>query len=601
MSRCQEAALLLLVERLAVGAGLDHLAQPDALLVRGEVLDLVADRPAVGVAHPRQRVEERLAGDADPEDRRRDLAHQLGRQVQVLGLERRVALAVATERVERGREVPMGPVGLEQRRGRLDGLHQFLVGRRVDGARRGGRRRAGGERRRRGGRSMGLRHHGGVDAERLGDALVELVLAAQQLIDRPQERARLGSLDDPVVVGGRHRHHLRDAERLESLGRGVGPLGRVGDRAGRNDRSLAAHQARDRGHRAEPARVRQRDVRPDEVVGGQRVLARLADQLLVLGVEGLEIGPVGRRDARHHQAPRAVLLLDVDRDPEVDRAVIDHVRLAVALLEAARHRPPFLTGLDDRPGDQVGERNLQAALGEGAVEGLPLGVESVDGERPERGRGRDRAALLHRLGEHPGRTAQDLRFARGLRRSGSVAAFLGGDDVGLHDPPAGAGAGNAGEVDSLGGGDPPGDGGGLGVARGGAVAGRRRWCRSGLGSRRCGASAARSRLEAGERLADLDDVVGLDERLEDGAGDGGGDLGVDLVGRDLDDRVALGDLVARLLVPLEDDALGDRLAHLGHHEVERLAGRSVGGVAFATRGVFTLLTLVLVLGLKLLG
>ena len=37
-------------ERLAVAARLDRLAQPDALLVVGDVLDLVGDRPAVGLA-----------------------------------------------------------------------------------------------------------------------------------------------------------------------------------------------------------------------------------------------------------------------------------------------------------------------------------------------------------------------------------------------------------------------------------------------------------------------------------------------------------------------------------------------------------------------
>ena len=87
-------------ERRPVGAGLDHLPQPHPLLVRGEVLDLVRDRAAVRIAHPRQRVEKRLALDPDPQDRGRDPRHQLRGQVEVLGLERRVALRLAAERVE---------------------------------------------------------------------------------------------------------------------------------------------------------------------------------------------------------------------------------------------------------------------------------------------------------------------------------------------------------------------------------------------------------------------------------------------------------------------------------------------------------------------
>ena len=49
----------------------------------------------------------------------------------------------------------------------------------------------------------------------------------------------------------------------------------------------------------------------------------------------------------------------------------------------------------------------------------------------------------------------------------------------------------------------------------------------------------------------------------------GRDLGVDLVGRDLDDGLALVDEIALLLVPFEDRALGDRLAHLGHLDLDR--------------------------------
>ena len=192
-----------------------------------------------------------------------------------------------------------------------------------------------------------------------------------------------------MVVGGRHRHHLRDAERLDLVGGRVGPLGRVGDRAGGDDRALAGHQARDRRDRAEPARVGERDVRALEVVGGELVLARLGDQVLVVGVEGREVEAVGALDARDHQAARAVLSLDVDRDPEVDPAGLDHLRLAVALGVGAPHHGPLASGLDDRPGDQVGEGDLHPALLERAVERLALGIESVDGERPERGGGRE--------------------------------------------------------------------------------------------------------------------------------------------------------------------------------------------------------------------
>ena len=227
----------------------------------------------------------------------------------------------------------VGAVGLEQRGRRLDALQQLLVGL--------GRRSALGaaapERRRRGRGGVGGGDRAGVDAEVGGDRLVEAVLALQQLLDAAQEGARLGALDHPVVVGRGQRHHLRDAERRSRSGRGVRPLGRVGDRAGGDDRALPVHQARHRGDGADPARVGQRDVGALEVVGGELALARLGDQVLVVGVEAGEVEALGALDRGHHQAVRAVLALDVDGDPEVDRAALDRERLAVAL---ARRRAP---------------------------------------------------------------------------------------------------------------------------------------------------------------------------------------------------------------------------------------------------------------------
>ena len=55
----QQLALLLVRQRRAERAGLDLLAQPHALAVRGDVLDLVGDRAAVGLAQVRQRVGQR--------------------------------------------------------------------------------------------------------------------------------------------------------------------------------------------------------------------------------------------------------------------------------------------------------------------------------------------------------------------------------------------------------------------------------------------------------------------------------------------------------------------------------------------------------------
>ena len=117
----EQLLLLLCGQRLSVGARLDHVAEPDALLVVGDVLDLVRHRPAVRLAQRRQRLGERLAGDVDPEQRCGDLRLELGRQrrLETLRLERRIADGLRTERVEPRGEVAVRPVRLDQRhRGR---------------------------------------------------------------------------------------------------------------------------------------------------------------------------------------------------------------------------------------------------------------------------------------------------------------------------------------------------------------------------------------------------------------------------------------------------------------------------------------------------
>ena len=109
--------------------------------MRTDVLDLVRDRPAVGLAQVRQRLGERLAGHVHAQDPRGDLRHQLSGQPERFGIERGIALGLPTERIELRGEMTVRPVGLEQRGRGLDRLQQLLVGRR---GRRGGRCGCGG-------------------------------------------------------------------------------------------------------------------------------------------------------------------------------------------------------------------------------------------------------------------------------------------------------------------------------------------------------------------------------------------------------------------------------------------------------------------------
>ena len=75
-----------------------------------------------------------------------------------------------------------------------------------------------------------------------------------------------------------------------------------------------------------------------------------------------------------------------------------------------------------------------------------------------------------------------------------------------------------------------------------------------------------------EPRADGDRLAFGDEDLLDDAGAGARHLGVDLVRRDLEQRLVGLDRLAFLLQPLEDRPLGDGDAHLGHDDVDDRGG-----------------------------
>ena len=88
-----------------------------------------------------------------------------------------------------------------------------------------------------------------------------------------------------------------------------------------------------------------------------------------------------------------------------------------------------------------------------------------------------------------------------------------------------------------------------------------------LESASVGAAAPSGWISASTR-ADLDGVAVGDVDLHDGSGDRRRDLGVDLVGRDLDERLVGLDAVTLGLVPLQDRALGHRFAHRGQRDLD---------------------------------
>ncbi len=169
------------------------------------------------------------------------------------------------------------------------------------------------------------------DAQRREDVLVEGALADQHLVHDLEELARTRTLDDPVVVGARQRDRLADRELGERVLARALEFSGVFECARPDDRSLAFHQAGDRVHRADAARVRERNRRAGEIRRRQLVGAGPGDEVFVRREVFAEAHRVRTLDARDEEGAGAVRFRQVDRDAQVDVGRRHDRRLAVEL------------------------------------------------------------------------------------------------------------------------------------------------------------------------------------------------------------------------------------------------------------------------------
>ena len=234
-------------------------------------------------------------------------------------------------------------------------------------------------------------------------------------------------------------------------------------------------------------------------------------------------------------------------------------------------------------------RWVKESLRPGVLQRAPAGVQRGHRDRAEAGGRRDRAALVHEAHERRRGAADGLGLAlgRGGRRGSGAVALDRVLHVVLGHPAARAGAAQGAQVDAVRSGHAGRDRGGVHVA----VA-RRGLClgvgldlghlggglHRAVALRRAGAG-----FDAAQHRADVHGRVGLDQQLGDLPGHRRGDLGVDLVGRDLDERVVDGHGVAHGHPPLEHGALGHGVAHLGEGDVDDLAGGAVVGSGAVVR------------------
>ena len=256
----------MLVDRECRGDALDMLLDPLLLFGILDVHVLDAEGPAVGVAQDVQDLVERggvLAGEP--------VAHEVtGKVPDGQPVVERVQLRMESGRlrvegVEVGDEVPPDPVHVDE------GLDVHLLGHP---------------------QVVATLAVGSVevplpsdrfvgDLEGLEHLVVEVVPSHQAFRHEGEEQTRLGSLDDPVVVGRSEGHRLPDTEvgegvrirSLEARGESEGPHP--------DDESLAGHQAGHRLDRSERPRVGEGDRGAAEVVRADLVGVDLPHQLLV--------------------------------------------------------------------------------------------------------------------------------------------------------------------------------------------------------------------------------------------------------------------------------------------------------------------------------
>ncbi len=391
----EQDLLLLLGVRLGV-LDLDALLDPAALLRVLDVHVLDADPAAVAVAQDAEHVPEPhllLAGETA--DRERPVQVPQGQAV-LEHVQVGVLADGELERVGVGHQVTAHPVRMDQ----LDhprGLVDLALGGAGDVADPADRL---------------VR-----DTQRGEDLVVEVPAAEQQLVHHLEELAGLRALDDPVVIRAGQRGDLGDAVVGEGLVAHAGVGRRVLQGADADDGGLPVHQARDRVHRADAARVGQRDRGAVVVVHGQLVAAGTADDVLVGLPETAEVELLTILDGWDDQRPRPVLLREVDGDAEVHVLRLDQGRLAVDLGVDVVH----LRVRDDRanqgPADQVGEADLATPpAGQVVVDHDAVVDHQLRRHRAHRGGGRDLERGLHVLHDLGGDAAQDRGLRPGRRR-----------------------------------------------------------------------------------------------------------------------------------------------------------------------------------------
>ncbi len=287
----EDVVLMLTVDRVRMT--LDLLLDPALLGRVGDVHVFDADAATVGIAQHAQDVAERHL-DRLAADRRVHAVAQAGEELAVevpdrQAERRRIELGMQDrgrvgQRIGVGDEVAADPVLVDE------GVDRHLLGVGALGVVGLG-----------GAMIVEPLHRGVGDTDVVEQFVVEVVDPEQQLVDPLEEGPRLGTLDDPMVVGRGHVDDLRQAQLGDDLLVGGFEGRRVVDAPDPDDRSLPRHEPGNRLHRAEGADVGEADRGPGHVVDRELVVADLLDERLVGRHELGEVHGAGVFDDGHDQ------------------------------------------------------------------------------------------------------------------------------------------------------------------------------------------------------------------------------------------------------------------------------------------------------------
>ena len=322
-------------------AGLEAVLHPAALVAVQDVGVFGADLQGISSAQAGKHLAQGhlfLAAEAaDVEDAVQVPDGQAVRSdVEVAVIRARQAGLGPAERVDIGKQVPAGAVGLDE-------LHDagVLVHARVGDV---------------------LCPAEGLIRNAHGlEELVPEGVINNELADGAQELAGLCTLDNAVVIGGGQGDQAADAQVSQAVSGSAGEFCRVIHGTNADNGACPLGQASNGVAGADAAWVGQVNGDPREVIHGELVLTGTGNDVLVsLNELGERLG-LALLDGGDHEGAGAILLREVDGQAQVDVLRLDDEGLAVLFLVAHVHARVQLHGLDHGVANNVGKGDLATA------------------------------------------------------------------------------------------------------------------------------------------------------------------------------------------------------------------------------------------------